>query len=70
MTDALNALSQRIAARLSARQQDETYLHNNFHALASAALDMEKRFDKAEKIPTPPRKCVWRRYGAFALPKR
>ena len=54
MTDALNALSRRIAARLSARQQDAPYLHNNFHALASATLDMEKRFDKAEKIPSPP----------------
>ncbi|EGI6721878.1 hypothetical protein IGX55_001350 [Escherichia coli] len=51
MTPALNSLSQRIAARLSSSQRDDHYLHNDFHALASAALDMEKRFDKAEKIP-------------------
>lgn len=56
MTPALNSLSQRIAARLSSSQRDDHYLHNDFHALASAALDMEKRFDKAEKIPLPPQK--------------
>mgnify|MGYP000260361885 CR=1 FL=1 len=54
MTPALNSLSQRIAARLSSSQRDDHYLHNDFHALASAALDMEKRFDKADKIPLPP----------------
>lgn len=54
MIPALNALSQRIAAKLSSGQQNDHYLQNDFHALASAALDMEKRFDKAEKIPTPP----------------
>ena len=56
MTPALNSLSQRIAARLSSSQRDDHYLHNDFHALASAALDMEKRFDKAEQIPLPPQK--------------
>ncbi|HHR0918551.1 TPA: type I Zorya anti-phage system protein ZorC [Klebsiella oxytoca] len=54
MTPALNSLSQRIAARLSSNQRDDNYLRNDFHTLASAALDMEKRFDKAEKIPLPP----------------
>lgn len=54
MTPALNALAQRIATKLSASQRDDHYLHNDFHALASAAFDMEKRFDKAEKIPLPP----------------
>lgn len=54
MTPALSSLSQRIAAKLSSRQQDDNYLHNDFHALASAVREMEKRFDKAEKIPTPP----------------
>ncbi|EOI1367447.1 type I Zorya anti-phage system protein ZorC [Serratia marcescens] len=54
MTPALNSLSQRIAARLSSSQRDGHYLHNDFHALASAAIEMEKRFDKAEKIPLPP----------------
>ncbi|HEJ6919029.1 type I Zorya anti-phage system protein ZorC [Serratia marcescens] len=54
MTPALNSLSQRIAARLSSSQRDGHYPHNDFHALASAAIEMEKRFDKAEKIPLPP----------------
>ncbi|CAI1082711.1 Uncharacterised protein [Serratia fonticola] len=54
MTPALNSLSQRIAARLSSSQRDDNYLRNDFHTLASAALDMEKRFDKAERIPSPP----------------
>ncbi|PKE27849.1 hypothetical protein CWS43_24570 [Rahnella sp. AA] len=54
MTPALNSLAQRIAAKLSSSQQDGHYLHNDFHALTSAGLDMEKRFDKAEKIPPPP----------------
>ncbi|MBW1213005.1 hypothetical protein KYI92_05575 [Pantoea allii] len=54
MMPALNSLSQRIASRLSSGQRDDHYLHNDFHALASAALDMEKRFDKADKIPSPP----------------
>ncbi|ALV90957.1 MULTISPECIES: type I Zorya anti-phage system protein ZorC [Pantoea] len=54
MTPALNSLSQRIAARLSSNQREDNYLHNDFHTLASAAFDMEKRFDKAEKIPSPP----------------
>ena len=54
MTAALDSLSQRIAARLSSNQREDNYLHNDFHALASAGREMEKRFDKAEKIPTPP----------------
>lgn len=54
MTPALSSLSQRIAAKLSSSQQEEHYLRNDFHALASAGREMEKRFDKAEKIPTPP----------------
>ena len=54
MTPALSSLSQRIAAKLSSSHKDENYLRNDFHALSSAAQDMEKRFDKAEKIPTPP----------------
>ncbi|MBA0217825.1 hypothetical protein H4F33_17450 [Pectobacterium brasiliense] len=54
MTPALSSLSQRIAARLSSSQRDDHYLRNDFHTLASAALDMEKRFDKAERIPLPP----------------
>ncbi|MEY8649401.1 type I Zorya anti-phage system protein ZorC [Klebsiella pasteurii] len=54
MTPALNSLSQRIAARLSSSQRDDNYLRNDFHTLASSALNMEKRFDKAEKIPLPP----------------
>ncbi|VXD07332.1 conserved hypothetical protein [Enterobacterales bacterium 8AC] len=54
MTPALKSLSQRIAARLSSSQLDDSYLRNGFHALTSAALDMEQRFDKAEKIPLPP----------------
>jgi hypothetical protein len=39
MTPALNSLSQRIAAKLSSSQQDDDYLRNDFHALASAARD-------------------------------
>ncbi|MGK3124713.1 type I Zorya anti-phage system protein ZorC [Candidatus Pantoea formicae] len=54
MTPALDSLFQRIAARLSFNQREDNYLHNDFHALASAAFNMEKRFDKAEKIPSPP----------------
>ncbi len=54
MTPALSSLSQRIAAKLSSSQQEDHYLRNDFHALASAGREMEKRFDKAEKIPTPP----------------
>lgn len=54
MTPALNSLSQRIAAKLSSSQQEDHYLRNDFHALASASREMEKRFDKAEKIPMPP----------------
>jgi len=54
MTPALDSLSQRIAARLSSNQREDNYLHNDFHSLASAAFDMKKRFDKAEKIPSPP----------------
>lgn len=54
MTPALSSLSQRIAAKLSSRLQDDNYLRNDFHALASAGREMETRFDKAEKIPTPP----------------
>lgn len=54
MTPALSSLSQRIAAKLSSSQQDDNYLRNDFHALACAGREMEKRFDKAEKIPPPP----------------
>lgn len=54
MTPALSSLAQRIAAKLSSSQQDESFLNNDFHALTAAGLDMEKRFDKAEKIPPPP----------------
>ena len=54
MTPALHSLSQRIAAKLSSSQHDGDYLHNDFSTLASAAFDMEKRFDKAERIPSPP----------------
>ncbi|WP_312069431.1 type I Zorya anti-phage system protein ZorC [Lelliottia nimipressuralis] len=54
MTPALSSLAQRIAAKLSSSQQEDHYLRNDFHALASAGHEMEKRFDKAEKIPTPP----------------
>nr|WP_279114433.1 type I Zorya anti-phage system protein ZorC [Enterobacter soli] len=54
MTPALSSLSQRITAKLSSIRQDDNYLRNDFHALSSTAQDMEKRFDKAEKIPTPP----------------
>ena len=54
MTAALSSLSQRIAAKLASSQQEDHYLRNDFHALASAGREMEKRFDKAEKIPTPP----------------
>jgi len=54
MTAALDSLSQRIAARLSSNQREDNYLHNDFHALASAAFNMEKMFDTAEKIPSPP----------------
>lgn len=54
MTPALSSLSQRIAAKLSSSQQEDNYLRNDFHALASAGREIEKRFDKAEKIPTPP----------------
>ncbi|MHA0864905.1 type I Zorya anti-phage system protein ZorC [Enterobacter wuhouensis] len=54
MTPALTSLSQRIAAKLSSNRQDDNYLRNDFHAFSSATLDMEKRFDSAEKISTPP----------------
>ncbi|AVZ00171.1 hypothetical protein DAI21_22195 [Lelliottia sp. WB101] len=54
MTPALSSLAKRIAAKLSSSQQEDHYLRNDFHALASAGHEMEKRFDKAEKIPTPP----------------
>lgn len=54
MTPALNSLSQRIAARLSSSQRNDNFLRNDFQTLASATLDMEKQFDKAEKIPLPP----------------
>ncbi|MFO3902942.1 type I Zorya anti-phage system protein ZorC [Enterobacter hormaechei] len=54
MTPALSSLAQRIAAKLSSSQQDDNFLRNDFHALTSAGLDMEKRLDKAEKIPPPP----------------
>ena len=54
MTPALSSLAQRIAAKLSSSQQEEHFLRNDFHALASAGREMEKRFDKAEKIPPPP----------------
>lgn len=54
MIPILNSLSQRIAARLSSSQHDGNYLRNDFHALASATLDMEKRFDKVERIISPP----------------
>lgn len=54
MTPALSSLSQRIAAKLSSSKQDDNYLRNDFQALASAGREMEMRFDKAEKIPTPP----------------
>jgi len=54
MTPALSSLAQRIAAKLSSSQQDDNFLLNDFHALTSAGLDMEKRLDKAEKIPPPP----------------
>ncbi|MBS7093013.1 MAG: hypothetical protein KH134_22490 [Enterobacter cloacae] len=53
MTPALSSLAQRIAAKLSSSQQEEHFLRNDFHALASAGREMEKRFDKAEKIPPP-----------------
>ncbi|MBM7016163.1 hypothetical protein JTL32_17595 [Enterobacter cloacae] len=54
MTPALSSLSQRIAAKLSFSQREDNYLRNDFHALASAGREMEKRFDKTDKIPTPP----------------
>lgn len=54
MTPALNTLAQRIAAKLSSSQQDDNFLRNDFHALTSAGVEMEKRFDKTEKIPPPP----------------
>lgn len=54
MTPALSSLSQRIAAKLSSSQKDDNYLRNDFQALSSAGREMEKRFDKAEKIPPPP----------------
>ncbi|ELQ6167631.1 hypothetical protein R2322_003095 [Cronobacter sakazakii] len=54
MTSALNSLSQRITAALSVTQQSETFLRNDFDALTSAGIEMEKRFDKADKIPAPP----------------
>ncbi|WP_270222350.1 type I Zorya anti-phage system protein ZorC [Kosakonia cowanii] len=54
MTPALKSLSQRIAAKLSSSQQGDDYLRNDFDALASAGRDMEKRFEKTERIPAPP----------------
>jgi len=54
MTSALHSLSQRIAATLTASQQSDTFLKNGFHALTLAVNEMEKRFDKADKIPSPP----------------
>ncbi|MGE8032273.1 type I Zorya anti-phage system protein ZorC [Enterobacter mori] len=54
MTPALSSLSQRIAEKLSSSQKDDNYLRNDFQALSSAGREMEKRFDKAEKIPPPP----------------
>lgn len=54
MTSALNSLSQRIAAKLSSYHRDNGYLQNDFRVLTSATFDMEKRFDKAERIPSPP----------------
>ncbi|NTX69151.1 hypothetical protein FCH31_06820 [Lelliottia amnigena] len=54
MTSALSSLSQRIAARLSSSQGDDRLLQHDFPALTSAGLDMEKRFDKSDKIPQPP----------------
>ncbi|ERD02933.1 hypothetical protein S35_1434 [Escherichia coli B104] len=53
---ALNSLSQRIAARLSSSQRDDHYLHNDFHALTAATLDMEKRLIKNPRH----KKCGWR----------
>lgn len=54
MTSALSSLSQRIVARLSSSQGDDRLLQHDFPALTSAGLDMEKRFDKSDKIPQPP----------------
>ena len=54
MTPALNSLAQRISAKLSFCQQEGNFLNNDFLALAAAGQEMEKRFDKAEKIPPPP----------------
>ncbi|AFP68829.1 hypothetical protein ECENHK_04710 [Enterobacter kobei] len=69
MTPALSSLAQRIAAKLSSSQQEEHFLRNDFHALASAGREMEKRFDKAEKIPPRHMKCGWRHCVVFALQK-
>lgn len=67
MIPALNSLSQRIAARLSSSQRDDHYLHNDFHALTAATLDMEKRFDRAERIPSPPQEMRLEALRRFRL---
>ena len=54
MTPALNSLAQRIAASLASHQTGDDFLKSDFQALASAGVEMEKRFDKTEKIPPPP----------------
>ncbi|EKK7713577.1 hypothetical protein PO816_000419 [Cronobacter dublinensis] len=67
MTSALHSLSQRIAATLTASQQSDTFLKNGFHALTSAANEMEKRFDKADKIPSPPHEIRLKALRRFRL---
>ncbi|EQA4287081.1 type I Zorya anti-phage system protein ZorC [Cronobacter dublinensis] len=67
MTSALHSLSQRINATLTASQQSDTFLKNGFHALTSAANEMEKRFDKADKIPSPPHEIRLKALRRFRL---
>ncbi|EKS1846842.1 hypothetical protein QBD22_003800 [Cronobacter muytjensii] len=67
MTSALHSLSQRIAATLTASQQSDTFLKNGFHALTLAANEMEKRFDKADKIPSPPHETRLKALRRFRL---
>ncbi|GAB54115.1 type I Zorya anti-phage system protein ZorC [Atlantibacter hermannii] len=67
MTSALHSLSQRIAATLTASQQSDTFLKNGFHALTLAVNEMEKRFDKADKIPSPPHETRLKALRRFRL---
>lgn len=67
MTSALHTLSQRINATLTASQQSDTFLKNGFYALTSAANEMEKRFDKADKIPSPPHEIRLKALRRFRL---